>query len=125
MRIRRRDPTPAPRIDLPDSFDAYLAARSQNRRKQIRKYLRPLDRGEVTRAAAEQVRTTRASFDEVLGILPDAEAAPPELIEVIARREAARQARDFAEADRLRQRAVELGFSLEDVRGRGTRWRRL
>lgn len=39
--------TPAPRIDLPASFDEYLASLSSNRRSNLRKHLRRLDSGEV------------------------------------------------------------------------------
>ncbi len=39
---------PAPGIDLPDSFDAYLRSVSSNRRQNLRRHLRRLDEGEVT-----------------------------------------------------------------------------
>lgn len=38
----------SPRIELPDSFDDYLASVSSKRRKAIRRTLAPLDRGELT-----------------------------------------------------------------------------
>lgn len=42
-----RPAIPSPNLDLPDSFDAYLAGLSSNRRSNLRKHLRRLDAGEV------------------------------------------------------------------------------
>ena len=42
-----RPPIVAPSIELPESFDAYLAGFSATRRSELRKHLRRLDRGEV------------------------------------------------------------------------------
>lgn len=43
-----RPPIRSPALELPDSFDAYLASLSSNRRSNLRKHLRRLDNGEVT-----------------------------------------------------------------------------
>jgi cysteinyl-tRNA synthetase len=51
------------------------------------------------------------------------EAAPAEIVELADRRGAARAARDFAEADRIRERLSAEGVTLEDG-AEGTRWRR-
>ncbi len=47
---------------------------------------------------------------------------PPEVMELIQKREAARMARDWALADSLRQQIAALGFHLQDTR-QGPRWR--
>jgi cysteinyl-tRNA synthetase len=69
--------------------------------------------------------TSVAAFDRLLG-LDLAEAAggalPAGAEELIARREQARAARDFAAADRLREQLAALGVEVADTRA-GTTWR--
>ena len=69
--------------------------------------------------------TSVAAFDRLLG-LDLAEAAgtvlPAGAEELIARREQARAARDFAAADRLRDELATLGVEVTDTRA-GTTWR--
>jgi cysteinyl-tRNA synthetase len=65
------------------------------------------------------------AFDRFLGLDLDRAAGqslPPGAEELIARREAARAARDWATADRLRGDLAELGVELSDTPG-GTSWR--
>ena len=55
LRLRRRQPTPYPGIELPATFDEYLAGLPRKRRKDLRRHLRRLDDGrlelrDVTRA---------------------------------------------------------------------------
>jgi cysteinyl-tRNA synthetase len=67
------------------------------------------------------------AFDRVLGLDLDRAAGqelPPGAEELIARREAARAARDWASADRLRDDLAALGVEVSDTRG-GTSWRLL
>ncbi len=67
------------------------------------------------------------AFDRVLGLDLDRAAGqelPPAAEELIARREAARAARDWATADRLRDDLAALGVEVSDTRG-GTSWRLL
>jgi len=69
--------------------------------------------------------TTMAAFDRVLGLDLAAEvgrALPPGAEALIAEREAARAARDFAAADRLRDRLAAMGVEVTDTRA-GTSWR--
>jgi cysteinyl-tRNA synthetase len=74
------------------------------------------------------------SLGSVLGILAqpaeaflragaDAEATDSEIDDLIRQRNEARDSKDWAEADRIRDRLQELGIVLEDGAG-GTRWRR-
>ncbi len=47
LRIFRREPVCAPAIELPDSFDGYLAMLPSGHRQNLRRHLRRLDKGEV------------------------------------------------------------------------------
>ena len=63
-------------------------------------------------------------LDEVLAVLPDAEAPlPDEVTRLLEERIAARAARDWAGSDRLRDELASLGIVVEDTRD-GQRWRR-
>jgi cysteinyl-tRNA synthetase len=57
---------------------------------------------------------------QVLGLedlLEADEAAPPEVVELAERRQAARAARDFAESDRLRDEIRARGWEVRDTPG--------
>ena len=89
-----------------------------------------IDAGEVGGADAEAIRETFAEFDRVLGFLSLRRAEderPPvpveEIEQLIQARRAARLARKFAEADRIRQDLDARGILLEDT-GSETRWKR-
>ena len=55
--------TPAPAIELPASFDEYLATLSSNRRSNLRKHLRRLDSGEVELREVRGVRELPAALE--------------------------------------------------------------
>ncbi len=88
-----------------------------------------IDAGHLTDGDAAAVRATFEGFDRVLGVLDlrrAEDARPPvpveEIESLIAARRAARQARNFAEADRIRQDLLARGIVLEDS-GTTTRWK--
>ena len=89
-----------------------------------------IDAGEIVAGDAQLVRETFAQFDRVLGILSlrrSEDERPPVPIEeiegLIQARRAARLARNFTEADRIRADLESRGIVLEDT-GSMTRWKR-
>jgi cysteinyl-tRNA synthetase len=91
------------------------AVREINRRLE----LRLLSSGDARRAL-EFLRR----LDSVLAVLPDEVTLEPEIAELLARRAAARAARDWATSDRLREELLRRGIVVEDTRD-GQRWRRV
>jgi cysteinyl-tRNA synthetase len=89
-----------------------------------------IDAREVSAVDAAAVRELFDEFDRVLGVisLRQAEDAKPpipidEIERMIQARQAARQRRDFAAADRIRQDLADRGVLLEDNPA-GTRWKK-
>ncbi len=89
-----------------------------------------IDQGEMSQADATVVREAFSEFDTVLGVLGlrvrEDEQPPVPIAEIeslIEARRAARLARNFAEADRIRTDLDARGIMLEDT-GAVTRWKR-
>ncbi|MSO31096.1 MAG: cysteine--tRNA ligase [Acidobacteria bacterium] len=89
-----------------------------------------IDARQLSPSDAATVRQAIEEFDRVLGVvsLRQAEDAQPpipaaEIERLIQERQAARQRRDFAAADAVRQQLADRGVLLEDNPG-GTRWKK-
>ncbi|HYR47470.1 MAG TPA: cysteine--tRNA ligase [Candidatus Polarisedimenticolia bacterium] len=84
-----------------------------------------LDSGEVGEAAARELLLLVADVDAHVDVVSAGDTAlASEVEQLIAQREAARKARDFAAADRIRNDLRERGIALEDSK-EGVRWRRV
>ncbi len=85
---------------------------------------RAMDRGELPAAGRRELLVTLDSFDEVLDVFrPTPFALDEEIEKLIAAREEARRAKDYARADALREKLAALGVVLEDT-PEGVRWKR-
>ncbi len=85
-----------------------------------------IDRGVLGPKAAAAILARFQELDEVLGVmnLPQAAAAPDaEIDALVSARQEARQRRDWAEADRIRDELNARGLDLTDT-PTGPRWRR-
>jgi cysteinyl-tRNA synthetase len=91
----------------------------------IRELNRRIERRSLSTADAGRALATLRDLDRVLGVLPDEVAElEPEVASILAAREAARGARDWAASDRLRDELAAHGVAVEDTRD-GQRWRRI
>ena len=83
-----------------------------------------MDRGQLPSGSREVLREALKRFDTVLDVLDKPEeAVDAEIEDLIRRRIAAREAKDWGEADRIRDDLVGRGILLEDT-PQGTVWKR-
>jgi cysteinyl-tRNA synthetase len=91
----------------------------------VREVNRALAQQQLSRAAAQQVMALMQRFDTVLGLLtPTEEEVDNQVAALLQERQEARQQRDFARADALREQILQRGYSIEDT-PQGPRLKRL
>ncbi len=91
----------------------------------VRELNRRIERRSLSGADAGRALDALRDLDRVLAILPDPEPGlDADLEALLAERAAARDARDWAASDRLRDELAARGIGVEDTRD-GQRWRRL
>jgi cysteinyl-tRNA synthetase len=90
----------------------------------VRDLNRRLERRSLSTADAGRALVVLRDLDRVLAVLPDAAGElESDVVALLAEREAARSARDWAASDRLRDELATHGVAVEDTRD-GQRWRR-
>ena len=91
----------------------------------VRELNRRIDARSLSTGDASRAREQLRAIDRVLGVLADEdERLEPDLAAMLEERAAARDARDWATSDRLRDALLERGVAVEDTRD-GQRWRRV
>lgn len=72
------------------------------------------DEGKLSNRSASTVRDFLDRIDRVLGVIVQEEECNSEIEQLMADRQAARESKEWAEADRIRDRIQELGYVVED-----------
>lgn len=76
------------------------------------------DRGLLTRRAAKVLEATVYEFDRVFGLNLKARPSrsiPPAVAKLVAKREALRASKRWQEADKIREKILKLGYTIEDA----------
>jgi cysteinyl-tRNA synthetase len=82
----------------------------------VREVNRSISQRQLSAAAAQEVTRLMQRFDTVLGLLEPGETTADSHAEALLRqRQEARQRRDFARADTIRDELRELGYTVEDT----------
>jgi cysteinyl-tRNA synthetase len=91
----------------------------------VRDVNRAMSQQQLSAAAAQEVIALMQSFDTVLGLLePEETTADSQAEALLQERQEARQQRNFARADAIRDELRELGYAVEDT-PQGPRLKRL
>ena len=83
-----------------------------------------LDSGAATDAERADALALLRHANDVLDVIEFPQAADAEVEALIRERQAARDRRDFARADEIRQQLLAIGIQLDDTKD-GTRWKRI
>lgn len=75
-----------------------------------------IDEGKIKPEDAEETLKMLGDFNQILGIIPEkTQEIPSEIQKLVSERETARQNKNFARADNLRQQIKNLGYEVEDT----------
>jgi cysteinyl-tRNA synthetase len=88
----------------------------------VRDLNRRVDARSMSTADAQRGLAALRDFDQVLGLLPEAQSLPAGAAELLEQRAAARAAKDWALSDQLRDQLAAMGVAVEDTKD-GQRWR--
>ncbi|HEY2342811.1 MAG TPA: cysteine--tRNA ligase [Chthoniobacteraceae bacterium] len=82
----------------------------------VRESNRALDKSEMEPAQAAQILADWKAMNHILAFGAEALTAPAEVLALVEGRQQARQAKDWAASDRLRDRIAELGWTVKDTK---------
>ena len=90
----------------------------------IKEFNPKLDSGEATQEERAAAMAFLRHANRILDVIEFPQAIDAEVERLIAERQAARDRRDFARSDAIRQELLALGIQLDDTK-EGTRWKRV
>lgn len=108
---------------MDDDFNIPLAIASLfNFVKDVNKYI---EKNELAKEPMEEIKKTFETYLKLLGIQKEKgkEIIEKEISELIEKRQKARAQKNWAEADKIRDKLLEMGIVLEDTKD-GVRWRK-
>jgi cysteinyl-tRNA synthetase len=84
-----------------------------------------LEAGQATSEERAAAMAMLRHANRILDVIEFPEGVDAEVERLIAERKAARDRRDFARADEIRQQLLAMGIQLDDTKDGGTRWKRI
>jgi cysteinyl-tRNA synthetase len=84
-----------------------------------------LESGQATPDERAAAMAMLRHANRILDVIEFPEAVDAEVERLIAERKTARDRRDFARADQIRQQLLAMGIQLDDTKDGGTRWKRI